>query len=490
VHDHSNASQVAFVTRTARILAAALAATLAAAPSLVVAQSQTAAARPSPAALVALVDSVVKRNIMAKGAPSVSVLITRGNETLLERALGLADVASGRAADASTRYRLGSVSKQFTAALILRQVERGRLSLGDSLGRHFAGGPAEWKAITIEQLLNHTSGLAPEFRDPNRRTETYTPDTLVAMGAREPMAGAPGARYIYSNTGYMLLGVLVERLYGKPYAAVLRDEIARPLGLTTLRFCGDRDAAPEATGYQRAPDGTSTPSVPIHPSQMLGMGGICSTARDVERWNRALHGGRVLSAASYAAMTTPRGAVAAAEHYGFGLAVRPAPWGGTVIAHGGESSGFTAENAWYPADSLSVTVLYNGHPRVPPFGGVDVIAALALGRTPPGPPKPTAVAAIGTPATSIVGEEARRRFVGDYEAAPGAVFKITFQDGSFHVTPPRGTPQPMVHESGATYAVGRVGSSTTTTFLVDAAGQVVGMLTRANGAERTMIKVK
>jgi D-alanyl-D-alanine carboxypeptidase len=467
-----------------------VAALLAAAPSLLAGQTPAAGARPSPAALVALVDSVVTSAIMAKGAPSVSVLITRGDETLLQRALGFADVAGDRAADASTRYRLGSVSKQFTATLILRQVERGRLSLGDSLGRHVAGLPAEWQAIRIEQLLNHTSGLGPEFRDPNRRTETYSTDTLVAMATREPMAGAPGARYIYSNTGYMLLGVLVEKLYGKPYAVALRDEIARPLGLSTLRFCGDREMPPEATGYQRHPDGTSTPSVPIHPSQMLGMGGICATTRDVEKWNRALHGGRVLSAASYAAMTTPRGAAAAAASYGFGLAVRPAPWGGTVIAHGGESSGFTAENAFYPSDSLSVTILYNGHPRVPPFGGVDVIAALALGRTPPVPPKPTPVAAIGTPATSIVGEEARRRFVGDYEAAPGAVFRITLQDGSLHVTPPRGTPQPLVHESGATYAVGKAGSTTTTTFLVDASGEVVGMHTRQGSTERVIRRVR
>jgi CubicO group peptidase (beta-lactamase class C family) len=487
VPDHSNASQVPFVSKTTRIIVASM---LAAAPSLLVGQNQTGGARPSPAALGALVDSVVKSALMAKGAPSVSVLITRGNETLLQRALGLADVAAGRPADASTRYGLGSVSKQFTAALVLRQVERGRLSLGDSLGRHFAGAPAEWRAITIEQLLNHTSGLAPDFRDPDRRTETRTPATLVAIAMREPMAAAPGTRWIYSNTGYMLLGALVEKLYGKPYAAVLRDEIARPLGLTTLRWCGDRDAAPEATGYERAPDGTSAPAVPTHPSQMLGMGAICATTRDVEKWNRALHGGRVLSAASYAAMTTPRGAMAAAESYGFGLVVRRAPWGGMVMLHGGEASGFTAENAWYPADSLSVTVLYNGHPRVPPFGGVDLIAALALGRTPPAAPKPASVAAIGTPATSIVGEEAQRRFVGDYEATPGVVFAVAFRDGSFHVTPPRGTPQPMVHESGATYAVGRVGSPTTATFLVDASGQVVGMLTRQNGAERTLRKVK
>jgi D-alanyl-D-alanine carboxypeptidase len=481
---HSNASQVPFVSRTTRIVAASLlAAASAAAPSLLAGQTQSLGAR---------VDSVVKSAIMAKGAPSVSVLITRGDETLLQHALGLADVAGRRAADASTRYGLGSVSKQFTAALILKQVERGRLSLGDSLGRHFAGVPAGWQAITIEQLLNHTSGLAPDFRDPDRRTETYTTDTLVAMAKREPMAAAPGTRWIYSNTGYALLGALVEKLYGKPYAAALRDEIARPLGLTTLGVCENRGVAPEATGYERSPDGASTPAAPTHPSQMLGMGSICATVRDVEKWNRALHGGRVLSAASYAAMTTPRGAVAAAEHYGFGLVVRPAPWGGggTVMTHGGEASGFTAENAWYPDDSLSVTVLYNGHPRVPPFGGVDLLAALALGRTPPAPPKPTPVAAIGTPATSIVGEEAQRRFVGEYEAAPGAVFKVSFQDGGFYVTPPRGTPQPMVHESGATYAVGRAGSPTTTTFLVDAGGQVVGMLTRQNGAERTMRKVR
>ena len=446
--------------------------------------------RPSAAVLTAHVDSVVRTNILAQGAPSASVVVTRGNETLVQRAWGLADVASGRAADPSTIYRLGSLGKQFTAVLLLKLADRGRLSLGDSISRYLTGLRPEWKAITIEQLLNHTSGLPRDFRDPDRHTQNRSDAALVAMAARDAMVAQPGTTFLYSNTGYMLLGVLVEKLHGKPYGVALRDEIARPLGLTTLRFCGDTGEGREATAYRRSPNGTRSPIKPVHASQALGSGGVCATASDVAQWNRALHGGQVLSAASYAAMTTPRGA-AAPHHYGFGLYVRPAPWGSPVMVHGGQTSGYTAENAWYPDESLSVTVLYNAYPRVPPFGGTDLIAALALGRTPPPPPRaePT-VAALGTPATSIIGEEARQKFVGDYEPAPGVVFKITFERGKFYVTPPRGSRTRLVHQSGATYAVGRARSTTTTTFFADAEGRVVGMLTRQNGVERSMRKIK
>jgi D-alanyl-D-alanine carboxypeptidase len=467
-----------------------LASLLAAVPALSTARGQEGGPPPAAASLAALADSIVTTHLIAQGVPSASVVVMRGGETLVRRAWGVADEASGRAADPGTVYGIGSISKQFTAVLLLRQVERGNLSLGDPIGRHLTGLRPEWRAITIEQLLNHTSGLQRSYVDPARVAESLPSDSLVAQAARDTMASRPGTAFLYSNTGYMLLGVLVEKLYGKPYGDALRDEIARPLGLAALGACGDAGMTGRAAGYNRAFDGSRTPAVTVHPSQTLGAGGICSTASDLAAWNRALHGGRVLSPASYAAMTTPRGAAVPAN-YGFGLSVSPAPWGGPAITHGGqEVFGFVSENGWYPADSLSVTILYNVYPRVAGVG-TTVLAALALGHTPPAAPSPAPAPAVAaTPATGITGEDAERQFVGSYELGRGAVFTVTFEDGCFYVTPPRGERQPLAHESGATYALGGDGPPTTLTFLADGEGRVVGFLVRPAGApERRLRKI-
>jgi D-alanyl-D-alanine carboxypeptidase len=338
----------------------------------------TAAGIPPAAETVAArVDSLV-RTRLAEGVASMSVAIVRGGDTLVHRAWGSADVAAARAATEGSTYRIGSISKQFTAALLLRLVDRGRLSLGDTLGHHLTGLRPEWRPLTIEQVLNHTSGLQREFRQASRRTEDLPGDTLLAMATRGEMAFAPGTGYGYSNTGYMILGVLVERLYGTPYGAALRDEIARPLGLPSLGWCGDPEkAATEVAGHQRSDGGELGTAVFIHIAHSLGAGGICASAGDLAAWNRALHGGGVLSPESYAAMTTPRGAAVEAG-YGFGLRLQPTPWGTTVLEHSGATPGFVAENAWYPAESLSVTVLYNTTP--PPADGLsETLARIALG---------------------------------------------------------------------------------------------------------------
>jgi CubicO group peptidase (beta-lactamase class C family) len=272
----------------------------------------------------------------------------------------VADVATRRPATAASVYKIGSVSKQFTAVLLLKQIERGKLALGDSIGRHLTTGlRPEWRRVTIEQLLNHTGGLPRDFRREGRPEDEVSVDTMIAWAARDTMLFAPGTRHSYSNPGYLLLGALVEKLYGKPYGAAIRDEIARPLGLTTLGWCtAPAEDNTVATGYLYLGPGKLEPSPYAHPSKSLGGGGLCSSAGDLAAWNRALHGGRVLSPASYAAMTTPRGA---ARGYGFGLqfGTRPAPWNAYVIYHLGGIMGFSAENAWFPAESLSVTVLYN-----------------------------------------------------------------------------------------------------------------------------------
>jgi D-alanyl-D-alanine carboxypeptidase len=438
---------------------------------------------PTGPELAARIDSVIKADIVPRGFPSVSIAVTRGGKTLLERAWGVADVASVRKADASTTYRIGSVSKQFTAALVLKLVDRGKLSLTDSIGTHLTALPPAWKVITIEQLLNHTSGLSRDFLDLTRVADNLSGDALIALAARDSLVSKPGTVSAYSNTGYMLLGALVEKKYGKPYAIVLRDEIAKPLGLTTLAECADSPTGSDAVGYVLSSDGKLGPPNYQHMSQNLGSGSICATAGDMAKWNGALHGGRVLSAASYAAMTTPRGA---AKSYGFGLGVRKSAWGSPAFVHEGVTNGYSSHNGWYPAESLSVTLLWNGRPRLDDAPMADFIALIALGGSPrPIPPVPTIV----LPVAATQGD-GRPKYVGAYELTIGRVFIVTFEDGQLYVTPPGGAKTPLLLLSGATHALGSRESATKVTFKLDESGGVSGFTVNQNGTDRELRKIK
>jgi hypothetical protein len=206
----------------------------------------------------------------------------------------------------------------------------------------------------------------------------------------------------------------------------------------------------------------------------------------------------VLSDTSYRAMTTPRGAAAIAANYGLGLYVRPESWGKKVMLHEGTTAGYAAANRWYPADSISVVVLYNGVPRL----SVDVdglISQLAHGLTPaptrmaqtppPQPLSPTMTIENTPSAAAPAGAE---KFVGEYEAVPGAVFIVTLEHGILYNTPPArlGNPkQYLVHKSGSTFSPGG-NEAVTLTFIVDTNGHVTGFVARSGGTERTLRKVK
>src|SRR5688500_6069659 len=136
----------------------------------------------------------------------------RDGKMLVQRAWGVADVDTKAKADISTTYQIASSTKQFTAALVLKQVDKGRLSLDDSITRHIPGLKPEFNPITIEQLLNHTSGLGNDYREPAKRLETRTPAELLSLIAATSVANKPGTTFLYSNSGYALLGLLVEKL--------------------------------------------------------------------------------------------------------------------------------------------------------------------------------------------------------------------------------------------------------------------------------------
>jgi D-alanyl-D-alanine carboxypeptidase len=333
----------------------------------------------------ARVDSLVAAFQQETYAPGVSVAVVRaGRDTLVYRGYGLADVENDVPATPETVYRIGSISKQFTAAAVLRLAEQNRLSLDDPIVRHLPNLPPAWSGIRIRQLLSHTGGI-PNFQvrwlHEGVSEEALTPDSVVGLVRNEPLDFPPGTQWRYSNIGYTVLGMLLEKMSEEPYRHYLQSALLRPLGLASTRYCDLTSLIRHrAEGYEQRD--TSVVNA-MHTSMTVpfAAGGLCSTVGDMAAWNHALATGRVVSAASWARMTTPDSA-ARETGYGYGLAVKSID-GRRVIRHSGGIQGFRADNAYVPGDSLSVTVLTNiAAPGPEALLDEIVRAALAASATP------------------------------------------------------------------------------------------------------------
>jgi len=318
--------------------------------------------RPDPKNVRQTIDSLAKAFIAAREAPGVSVVVVRGRDTLLSQGYGLIDLENSVPATPHSVYRIGSITKQFTSAAVMQQVEAGKVRLDDSIGTYLPSLPARWHQATVRQILNHTSGI-PSYTDlgprwMKRMGERMSPDSLVALTANDTLNFAPGTSWRYDNTGYVVLGMLVEKVTGKSYAQYLNERLFTPLGLNETMYCSNAPIIPHrAQGYGKDSTGWRNATF-IDMSQPFSAGALCASALDLARWNQALGSGRVVSAASYELMTTPTGK-AAPRRYGFGLASDTLA-GHRIIQHGGGIPGFSTANAWFPDDSLSVTVLPNG----------------------------------------------------------------------------------------------------------------------------------
>ena len=308
------------------------------------------------------VDSLVANALREGPVAAMSVAVVRGKDTIVMKGYGLADVENDVSATAQTVYRIGSITKQFTAAAVLQLIEQKKISLDDSLGKHLPTAPAGWRGVPIRQLLNHTSGI-PSYtsagpRWMSRMRLDLPHDSLLAIIAGDTMDFAPGSQWRYNNTGYYLLGMLIERVTGRPYADIVRDQLGQPLGLRATMYCELRPIIKHrAQGYQVGAADKLVNADPLSMSQPFSSGALCSTVGDLVAWQRALAGGRVVKPASYAAMTTPEGA-AAGSRYGFGL-VSDTMAGRTRIQHGGGINGFNSMAMYFPAETLSVVVLAN-----------------------------------------------------------------------------------------------------------------------------------
>ena len=294
------------------------------------------------------------------GGPGAAVGVRHGDRPPYVAGFGLADVEWGTAIAPDTVFRIGSVTKQFTAAAIMLLVEDGKLALDDTIQSVLTDYPGRERRVTIRHLLNHTSGI-PNFNSlpsfPERTDLTVA--EVIGLFKDLPPDFAPGERYVYSNSGFVVLGAIIEALSGVPYRTFLLERIFRPLGMRQTRYLYDEPIiAKRARGYSIGPKGlenarTMSMTLP-HAAGALG-----STASDLLTWNRALHGGRLLSGPSYAAMIEPAHLNdGSRSEYGFGL-LNLTFRDRTVLTHLGGINGFAAMAAHLPDDDLTVVVLSN-----------------------------------------------------------------------------------------------------------------------------------
>ena len=290
--------------------------------------------------------------------PGASVLVLRDGEPVVRAGYGLADMEARTPATATTNYRLASVTKQFTAASILLLTEDGRLKLEDHVRKWLPSLPKVAEPITIRHLLTHTSGLI-DYEDVI--PETFKPqlrdaDVLRLLESQDRTYFRPGSSYRYSNSGYALLALIVERASGRTFATFLRERIFQPLGMTnTVAYeQGISTVSNRAYGYTQE-QGSWARSDQSQTSAVLGDGGIYSSIDDLAKWDAALYDGRLLRPSSLQAAFTPATHTDDPEvEYGFGWRVT-----GETLWHSGETVGFRNVIVRYPKRHLTVVVLTN-----------------------------------------------------------------------------------------------------------------------------------
>lgn len=337
-----------------------------------------------PADFARIAAALVDAGYPADG-PGTAAIVMREGRVVFARGRGLADVAAHRAITRDTVFRLGSITKQFAAAVILQLVAEGRVSLDDPLSRFLPDFPAPGSGATVRQLLNHSSGIMDYTKIPGwmMSEPTLRPNTtadLIAVIRSRPAVAAPGQRWEYNNGGYVLLGAIIEKVTGRAWHEAVVARIGRPLGLKTVAYAGNAGASPAmAHGYSLV-DGKQQPARGVHISVAHAAGGLVASVADLAKWAQALHHGRVVSAALYKEMTSPaRLANGATEPYGFGLRLR-AVRGRTALVHGGAGRGIDTDSLYLPGDDLFVAVFANtDDPQTDPGVLTRRLAALAIG---------------------------------------------------------------------------------------------------------------
>jgi CubicO group peptidase (beta-lactamase class C family) len=314
-------------------------------------------------------DAIAGAGVRENRSVSIVAAVVKGQDRLLFKAYGRSDVEGDVPATLDTVYGIGSDTKQFTAAAILQLRDQGKLSLDDAITKWLPDFETRGNKVTLRHLLAHTSGIVnladiPELRKMQvMRNPGITLDDVYKVISRYPFAFPTGTMQTYSNSGYWLLGLVIEKASGMTYEDYVEKKLFAPLGMTRSMYCNPGEGVPRrAHGYGMRPGFPGRVPPLVHPGPYAA-GALCSTAEDLITWLQALHGGKVLAPKSYAEMIAPSTLDDGTPlRYATGLVVAEDGRGLKYIGHDGGGFGFSSVTRWYPAAQLAVVVLTNSEP--------------------------------------------------------------------------------------------------------------------------------
>jgi len=310
----------------------------------------------------ASIDEIAQQVLKTTGVPSASVAVVQDGKIAYLQAYGAAKLEPQTAATPTMRYGIGSISKQFTAAAILMLAEEGKLSLDDPVAKYVPG-LTDGDKVTIRQLLSHTSGYQDYWPQDYAMPMVFkpiTPDQIMDRWAKIPLDFPPGTKWQYSNTNYVIAGVIVEKVAGMPLFQFVTQRIFTPLGMKSVADADKNEvAAVDPTGYMRYALGPLRPAGKEGAGWMFAAGELSMTAEDLAKWNISMIDETVLKPQSYREMETEvllKNGVG--TRYGLGVSVTSNN-GHRTLEHSGEVLGFVAENIVLPDDKIAVAVLTN-----------------------------------------------------------------------------------------------------------------------------------
>ena len=398
-----------------------------------------------------------------------SVLVAKGTDILLNKGYGSANLEWDVPNSPATKFRLGSITKQFTAASILLLQERGKLNVQDPVKKYMADAPAAWDKITIYHVLTHTSGIPsftsfPEYAKWEPFATTAAEE--LAWFRDKPLDFAPGEKWKYSNSGYVLLGYLIEKITGGSYEKFVRENIFTPLDMKDSGYDSNSAViARRAAGYAPGKNGPQNAGF-INMTIPFAAGSLYSTTEDLLKWEQGLFGGKVLSAASLKTMTTPY-----KNDYACGLAVETKD-GRKVIEHGGGIEGFNTQLTYYPDDKLTVVVLANLNG--PASGEIAAkLAAVAHGEPVKLPAERKEVS---------VDPKVLARYVGTYELTAGTDMLITLDGNQLSEKLGGQATFPIFPESETMFFLKVVDAQIE--FVKDAGGAVTALILHQGGRDQ------
>ena len=329
-----------------------------------------------PAGLVTAIDELVLRTMSEGQIAGVALAVIQNGELLVSKGYGLANLETGASVTENTVFQSGSTGKMFTAAGIMALVEDGRLDLDGSIREYLSEAPASWQPITLRHLLTHASGIPDYTSDDFDYATNYSEEDLVEMASRLELEFPAGTRWNYSNTGYVMLGVVMSRVTGRPYWEFLRQRIFDPAGMPQVRINTESDVVPHrASGYLPTPTGWSNAGYVAPQTNTTADGSLLVNLHDLIAWEDVFRNRRVLRPESWDEILSPMTLLSGNTHpYGFGWFLDEAD-GGRVYQHSGAWQGFITHFTHFANDTLSIAVLANSR-SLQVLGLTNTVAAL------------------------------------------------------------------------------------------------------------------